>query len=62
MSAWIHGRVVETLEDDAALEVIDRISEKYTGKPFPMRSGVVFLIEPERSALVRLPFAHTPHV
>jgi hypothetical protein len=40
--------------------VIDRISEKYTGKPFPMRSGVVFLIEPERSALVQVPFAHTP--
>jgi PPOX class probable F420-dependent enzyme len=60
VSAWIRGRVVETLEDDAALEVIDRISQKYTGKPFPMRSGVVFLIEPERSALVQVPFAHTP--
>jgi hypothetical protein len=27
-----------------------------------MRSGVVFLIEPERSAFVQLPFAHTPPV
>jgi hypothetical protein len=40
--------------------VIDRISQKYTGQPFPMRSGVVFLVEPERSAFVALPFAHAP--
>jgi hypothetical protein len=40
--------------------VIDRISNKYTGKPFPLRQGIVFLIEVERSAVVELPFAHTP--
>lgn len=60
VSAWIRGRVVETMEGGAALEVIDRISRKYTGKPFPMRHGVVFLIEPERSAFVQLPFEHMP--
>jgi PPOX class probable F420-dependent enzyme len=59
-SASIRGRVVETLQGEAALKVIDRISQKYTGRPFPMRSGVVFLIEPEQSAFVQLPFAHTP--
>jgi nitroimidazol reductase NimA-like FMN-containing flavoprotein (pyridoxamine 5'-phosphate oxidase superfamily) len=26
----------------------------------PMRSGVVFLVEPECSAFVALPFAHAP--
>jgi PPOX class probable F420-dependent enzyme len=58
-SAWLRGRVAETLEGDEALEAIDRISHKYTGQPFPMRSGVVYLIEVERSAYVELPFAHT---
>jgi PPOX class probable F420-dependent enzyme len=58
-SAWLRGRVAETLEGDRALEVIDRISHKYTGQPFPMRSGVVFLVELERGAYVELPFEHT---
>jgi PPOX class probable F420-dependent enzyme len=58
VSAWIRGRVVETVEGDDALEIIDRISDKYTGAPFPMRSGVVYLLEPERAAFVRLPFTH----
>jgi PPOX class probable F420-dependent enzyme len=60
LSAWLRGSVAETLAGDEALEVIDRISHKYTGEPFPMRSGVVFLVEIERSAYVSLPFAHTP--
>jgi hypothetical protein len=60
LSAWLRGRVAQRLDGDAALEVIDRISQKYTGQPFPLRSGVVFLVEPERSAFVALPFAHTP--
>jgi hypothetical protein len=33
---------------------------KYTGEPFPMRSGVVFLVEPERARLTVLPFRHDP--
>src|SRR5687768_8524177 len=37
----IRGRLAATREGDEALEVIDRLSHKYTGKPFPMRSGVV---------------------
>ena len=44
----MRGRVVATREGDEALEVIDRLSHKYTGEPFPMRSGVVYEIEPER--------------
>lgn len=59
-SAWIRGRVAETLEGEPALEIIDRIAVKYTGNPFPMRSGVVYLIEPERAAFVQLPFTHAP--
>jgi len=57
-NAQIRGRVVETVEGDAALEVIDRISRHYTGEPFPMRSGTVYWIEPERAYVVELPFRH----
>jgi PPOX class probable F420-dependent enzyme len=59
-SAWVRGRVAATREGDAALEVIDRLSQKYTGAPFPMRSGTVYEIEPERQAFVELPFTHSP--
>ena len=57
-SAWIRGRVVDTREGEKALEIIDRISQRYTGRDFPMRTGVVFLIEPERAGHVDLPFRH----
>jgi PPOX class probable F420-dependent enzyme len=59
-SVWLRGHVAETVEGEPAFEIIDRISHKYTGKSFPMRTGVVFLVEVERSAFVHLPFAHTP--
>jgi PPOX class probable F420-dependent enzyme len=59
-TARIRGRVAETLEGDAALEVIDRLSNRYTGKPFPMRNGVVFLVEPDRVGFMELPFEDTP--
>lgn len=57
-SAAIRGRVTGTLEDDAALAVIDRIAQRYTGQDFPMRSGVVFLISPEHVRVTELPFRH----
>jgi PPOX class probable F420-dependent enzyme len=56
----VRGRVVDTLGGEAALEVIDRLSNRYTGKPFPMRSGVVFLVEPDRVGFMELPFDDTP--
>jgi PPOX class probable F420-dependent enzyme len=56
----VRGRVVATREGDAALEVIDRLSHKYTGEPFPMRSGVVYEIEPERVGFMELPFSDRP--
>jgi PPOX class probable F420-dependent enzyme len=58
--AQIRGRVAETVTGDAALEIIDRLSERYTGRPFPMRSGTVFLVEPEKVFAMDLPFEHTP--
>ena len=58
-NAQIRGRVVETVDGDAALEVIDRIAQHYIGTPFPMRSGTVYWIEPETAHFTELPFRHT---
>lgn len=57
-NAQVRGHVVETVEGEAALAVIDRISQHYIGEPFPMRSGTVYWIEPERAHFTELPFRH----
>jgi PPOX class probable F420-dependent enzyme len=61
--AQLRGRVVER-RPDADLAVMDRISHKYTGKPFPMRQApqerVVLVIEVDRARYAVLPFMHTP--
>jgi PPOX class probable F420-dependent enzyme len=52
-TAVVRGRVAERLEGDAAWAVIDRISLKYTGQPYPLRTDrVVFLIEPEHAQAI----------
>jgi PPOX class probable F420-dependent enzyme len=56
----VRGRVAQTLEGEEALEVIDRISHDYTGKPFPMRSGVVYLVDVEKEHTMVLPIEDTP--
>ena len=60
-TARIRGRLAETIEEEDALVVIDRLAQRYTGAPFPMRSGIVFLIEPDRVGYMELPFLDTPH-
>src|SRR3954470_1132851 len=60
-TARVRGRVVGTIEGDAALEVIDRLSRGYTGQNFPIRSGVVYLVEPDRVGFMELPFADRPN-
>jgi PPOX class probable F420-dependent enzyme len=46
--AQVRGRVTGRVEGDAAWTIIDRISDKYTGQPYPIRTDrVVFLVEPE---------------
>ncbi|MBJ7331603.1 MAG: PPOX class F420-dependent oxidoreductase [Solirubrobacteraceae bacterium] len=57
-SLAIRGAVTGTLEGDEALAVIDRISQRYTGQDFPMRSGVVYLVTPDRVRVTELPFTH----
>jgi PPOX class probable F420-dependent enzyme len=49
--AQVRGRVAERLEGDAAFEVIDRISHKYIGAPYPLRTDrVVYFVEAESAA------------
>ena len=55
-SAWIRGHVAKVIEGDDALAIIDRISQAYIGKPFPMRSGNVFVVEPDAQGTANLPF------
>jgi PPOX class probable F420-dependent enzyme len=48
--AHIRGRVVEVVEGDAAWTIIDRLSDKYLGMPYPLRTDrVVYLIEPDHA-------------
>jgi len=58
----IRGRVIER-RPDPELKVMDAISHKYTGKPFPMRGPegrVALIIEVEKARYTKLPFQHTP--
>jgi len=58
----IRGRVVER-RPDPELKMMDPISHKYTGKPFPFRSPegrVALMIGVEKARYTKLPFEHTP--
>ena len=61
--AQLRGRVVER-RPDPDLKIMDPVSHKYIGKPFPMRGNpdqrVVLVIAVERARYQVLPFAHTP--
>ena len=58
LSAHLRGRVVGKREGEAALEVMDRLSRRYTGADFPLRRGVLYEIEVERAGTIELPFEH----
>lgn len=58
----IRGRVVER-RPDPDLKIMDPISVKYTGEPFPFRNPegrVALIIEVEKARYTKLPFEHTP--
>ena len=58
----LRGRVVER-RPDPDLAIMDPVSHKYIGKPFPMRSyegRVALVIEVDRARYAKLPFQHTP--
>ena len=48
----IRGRVVEWIEGDAAWEIVDRVTMKYLGTPYPRdEERIVAVIEPERQTV-----------
>jgi PPOX class probable F420-dependent enzyme len=58
----LRGHVVER-RPDPDLRIMDPVSHKYTGKPFPMRGRegrVALVIEIDRARYTKLPFEHTP--
>ena len=60
--AQLRGRVVER-RPDSDLKLMDPISHKYIGKPFPFRNPegrVALVIEIEKARYTKLPFEHTP--
>jgi PPOX class probable F420-dependent enzyme len=60
--AQLRGRVVER-RPDPQLTIMDPISIKYTGKPFPFRNPdgrIALIIELDKARYAKLPFEHTP--
>ena len=58
----IRGRVIER-RPDPDLKIMDPISHKYTGKPFPFRTPegrVALIVEVAKARYTKLPFEHTP--
>ncbi len=52
--------VAGRLEGEEALVEIDRLSQRFTGRDVPRRSGIVLLVEVEHERLLELPFEDTP--
>jgi PPOX class probable F420-dependent enzyme len=62
MEVQLRGRVVER-RPDPDLTLMDPISRKYTGSPFPFRNPegrVALVIEVEKARYTKLPFEHMP--
>ena len=55
-TGWLRGRVTRIVEGEEARPTIDAIAVRYTGQPFPMPTGTVFVIAPERTGTMTLPF------
>jgi PPOX class probable F420-dependent enzyme len=50
-SAYLRGRVVEVVNGDRGWEIIDRLSQKYLGGPYPMRTDrAAYLVEVDHAA------------
>jgi PPOX class probable F420-dependent enzyme len=60
--AQLRGRIVER-RPDPHLKMLDRTSQKYIGKPFPMRSPdgrISLIMEVEKARYTKIPFKHEP--
>ena len=46
--ATVRGRVTERVDGNRGWTIIDRLSQKYIGQPYPLRTDrVIYLIQPE---------------
>lgn len=61
-TGMLRGRVVDRIGGEAGAAIVDRISHKYTGKPFPFPPGLAFVVAVTHSRLMSLvaDFADTP--
>jgi PPOX class probable F420-dependent enzyme len=60
-TATLRGRLVARIDGDAGRAIVDRISHKYTGRPFPFPSDLCFVVEVTHSRLTHLEaFEDTP--
>lgn len=57
-SVLIRGTVVEEIAGDEAIAIMDRMSNRYVGRDFPVREAIVMFVEPERVKVQELPFEH----
>jgi PPOX class probable F420-dependent enzyme len=57
----LRGRLAEQIDGDEGAAIVDRISHKYTGKPFPYPSSLCFVVEVTHSRIYHLEaFEDTP--
>lgn len=54
-SVLIRGHVAEEVGGDAAVAVMDEMSNRYAGRDYPIRTAIVFVIEPDKVTLQDLP-------
>jgi PPOX class probable F420-dependent enzyme len=45
-TAQLRGEVVETIDGDEGLAIVDRISLRYIGEPYPAQQPLVYVVEP----------------
>jgi PPOX class probable F420-dependent enzyme len=61
-TAMLRGTLIERVDGAQGAALVDRISRKYTGKPFPFPSELAFVVEVTHSRLFSLvdSFEDTP--
>ena len=51
----IRGHVSDELGDDEAVAIMDEMSNLYVGSDYPVRTAIVFVIEPDKVTFLDLP-------
>jgi PPOX class probable F420-dependent enzyme len=56
----VRGRVVDHFDGGRAMEMVDRISQRYIGAPFTMRDSTLYVVEVTHEEYNELPFQEPP--